>query len=150
MNKAGSKTTFEDFDFLVPGGRKVTVEVNLIADARSFVGMAGFPWIVIAANPQLSNEKIVRYLKSCGIDGAQRPSSWIQRKRFLFRKGEGNPKGAKANADGNYVRAIRIMREHPNASSRQMVHRLKERGIKRSRQWILEHRCDVLPTQRTI
>jgi hypothetical protein len=128
-------------------GERVTVDVNLIADAQSFEGMAGYPWIIMAANPQLSNELIRRYLRASGFRGAERTASWIQRNRWMFRNVQpGNPKGAKANQDGNYARALRVMGEYPTASARQLVHRLIEHGIKRSRQWVLEHRCDVLTT----
>lgn len=38
-----------------------TVKVNTVADARDFEGMAGYPWIIMAANPQLSNTVIDRF-----------------------------------------------------------------------------------------
>jgi hypothetical protein len=120
-------------------GNKTPLEVNMVADARDVVGLAGYPWLIIAANPQLSNFTIWLYLANCGIDGVERPLGWIQRKRWMFRQSSDiAPKGAKSNRDGNYARAVRIMREHPNVSSR----RFKERGIKRSREWVRKHRCD--------
>ncbi|SRR6266851_3292788 len=124
-------------------GNKITEEVNLIADARKVVGLAGYPWIIIAANPHLSNAAIERHLGSCGVDGAERSLSWIQRRRWMFRTVEpGNTKGAIPNLDRNQARAIRIMREHTNLSTRQLVYLLKEKGIKRSREWVRKHRCD--------
>jgi hypothetical protein len=124
-------------------GNKITDEVNLIADARNVVGLAGYPWIIIAANPHLSNAAIERHLASCRIDGAERSLSWIQRHRWMFRRSadiESN--GAKSNLDGNHARAVRIMRENPTLSSRRLVHVLKEHRIKRSREWVRKHRCD--------
>jgi hypothetical protein len=129
-----------------PSGGCEAVEVNLIADARDVVGLAGFPWIVIAANPQLSNEKISWFLATCGIEGVERSSGWIQRHRGMFRRVRQQPAGGcKADADGNYARAVRIMREYPTESARRLVYILKEQRIKRSREWVRQHRVDGLP-----
>jgi hypothetical protein len=127
-------------------GKIYPVEVNLVADARDVVGLAGFPWIVIAANPQLSNDKISWFLSTCGIDGVERSSGWIQRHRGMFRRVRQQPAGGcKEDADGNYARAVRIMREYPTESARHLVYILKEHQIKRSREWVRQHRCDRLP-----
>jgi hypothetical protein len=124
-------------------GNKITVEVNLIADARGVVGLAGYPWIIMAANPQLSNVLIERYLGNCGIDGAERSLSWIQRRRWMFRTVEpGNTNGPKSDTDGNQARAVRIMRENTNLSARQLSRLLRENRIIRSREWVRKHRCD--------
>lgn len=121
------------------------VEVNLVADARDVIGLAGFPWIVIAANPQLSNDKISWFLATCGVVGAERSAGWIQRHRGMFRRTKQHPPGGTAaDADGNYARAVQIMREHPTVSARQLVRNLKEHGINRSREWVRKHRCDSL------
>jgi hypothetical protein len=124
-------------------GHEVTREVNLVADARNVVGLAGYPWIVIAANPHLSNADIGRYLATCGIDGVERSLSWIQRHRWMFRR-SANENGAKSNLDGNYARALQIMWDHPTASNCELVRILKEHRIKRSREWVRKHRCDPL------
>jgi len=42
-------------------GNKTTLEVNMVADARDVIGLAGYPWLIVAANPQLSNFVIERY-----------------------------------------------------------------------------------------
>jgi hypothetical protein len=120
-------------------GNRITREVNLVADARNVVGLAGYPWLIIAANPHLSNREIEMYLRTCGIPGVQRPSSWIQRRRFLFRQ---SSTLSWTDRDGNQARAVEIMRENPTASSRQLVHLLKKHDIIRSREWIRRHRCD--------
>jgi hypothetical protein len=126
-------------------GKRKTVDVNLVADARNVVGLAGYPWLIMAANPQLSNVLIERYLGNCGIDGAERSLSWIQRHRWMFRTVEpGNAKGPRPDADGNYARALQIMWDHPTVSNCKLVHILKEHRIKRSREWIRKHRCDPL------
>jgi hypothetical protein len=127
-------------------GYERSAEIKLVVDARDVEGLAGYPWIIIAANPQLSNATIQRFLSECGIDSVERPLSWIQRKRFMFRQKKDNLRGPPSNLDGNYVRAIRIMRAHPSLSARQMVYKLKEHRIERSRTWILQHRGDRLPS----
>jgi hypothetical protein len=83
-------------------GHTVTEEVNLVADARNVEGLAGYPWIIMAANPHLSNAAIERYLAECGIDGVERSLSWIQRRRWMFRRSPGR-NGAKPNIDGNHA-----------------------------------------------
>jgi hypothetical protein len=124
-------------------GNKTTVDVNLVADARSVVGLAGYPWLIIAANPQLSNELIERYLRVCGIEGVERSKSWIQRRRWMFRRVEpGNTNGPTHDLDRNQARAVRIMRENTNLSARQLSRLLKENRIIRSREWVRKHRCD--------
>lgn len=126
-------------------GHEVSKEVHLIADARNVVGLAGYPWIVIAANPHLSNLDIERYLATCGIDGAERSLSWIQRRRWMFRTVKpGNANGPRSDVDGNYARALQIMWDHPTVSNCKLVHILKKHRIKRSREWVRQHRCDPL------
>jgi hypothetical protein len=124
-------------------GHKVTREVHLVADARNVVGLAGYPWLIMAANPHLSNADIERHLATCGIDGAERSLSWIQRRRWMFRR-SANRNGATSNLDGNYARALQIMWDHPTVSNCKLVHILKEHRIKRSREWVRQHRCDPL------
>ena len=118
-----------------------TVKINTVADARDFEGMAGYPWIIVAANPQLSNAVLDRYLGDCGIDGAERTPSWIQRKRWMFRRvSPGNHVGGTPDRNGNQARALRIMQDNPRLSLRQLVYALKESGIKRGREWVRKHR----------
>jgi hypothetical protein len=115
----------------------------MVADARNVVGLAGYPWLIIAANPQLSNVSIERYLRHCEVDGAERSLSWIQRHRWMFRTVEtGNTKGPRADPDGNQARAVRIMRDNPNLSARGLSRLLKDNRIIRSREWVRKHRCD--------
>jgi hypothetical protein len=124
-------------------GHEVTEEVNLTADARNVAGLAGYPWVIIAANPHLSNAAIERYLASCGIDDVERSLSWIQRRRWMFRSVEpGNTNGPTPDLDRNQARAIKIMRENPNLSARKLSRLLKDNRIIRSREWVRKHRCD--------
>lgn len=118
-----------------------TVNINTVADARDIEGLAGYPWIIMAANPQLSNAVIDRYLSNCGIDGAERTQSWLQRKRWMFRRVQpGNHAGGTPDRNGNQARALRIMRENPRLSIRQLVHVLADNGITRAREWVRKHR----------
>jgi hypothetical protein len=130
-------------------GNKITEQVNTVADARNVVGLAGYPWIIMAANPQLSNVLIERYLEQCGIDGVERSRSWIQRRRWMFRRvPQGNAKGPRADIDGNEARALRIMREHPKLSAPQLSYLLEEHGIKRGATWVRTHRVDARTNSR--
>ena len=125
-----------------PGSGRYPIEVNLVADARDIVGLAGFPWIVLAANPHLSNEKIYWFLATCGIDGVERSSGWIQRHRWMFRRASQHPHNTVGRPrDRDHIRAVEIMKANPTVSAGQLVWALKERGIKRSKTWVLQNRC---------
>jgi hypothetical protein len=125
-------------------GKEYSVVVNMVADAREVVGLAGYPWLIIAANPHLSNANIEDYLSACGIYGVERPLSWIQRKRGMFRRSsQANRSGPIPDRD--HVRALLFMRDNPKFSARQMARELKHCGIERSREWVRVHRCGPLP-----
>jgi hypothetical protein len=124
------------------GGKVHPVEVTLVADARDVVGLAGFPWIVLAANPQLSNDKISWFLATCGIEGVERSDGWIQRRRWMFRRLSQHPHATAGRPrERDHTRAVEIMKANPTVSARQLVRALKERGIKRSKTWVLRNRC---------
>ena len=115
-------------------------EVKTVADARDIEGLAGYPWIIIAANPHLSNTAICNYLGECGIPGVERSPSWVQRRRWMFRSGSSPGAGRAADLDGKQSRALTIMQAHPEMSVRRLVYLLKENGIKRQREWVRKHR----------
>ena len=123
-------------------GNTITEEVNTVVDARDMVGLAGYPWIIMAANPQLSNSLIALYLERCDIEGVARSESWIQRRRWMFRRvPEGNANGPRRDADGSEALALRIIREDPKTSAPTLSYLLKnEYGITRSPSWIRKHR----------
>lgn len=122
-------------------GKKQTRTVNLTLDIRSMEGLAGYPWVLIAANPHLSIADIERFL-CCklddGLDGVLRSRSWIQRRLFLFRR----PKSDRAHPDGKDERAIAIMQDYPTMSARNLSKLLKQHGINREKTWVWRHRCD--------
>ncbi len=125
-------------------GYIVRTEVNLIADATDVMGLAGYPWVILAANPHLSSEKIDAFLRAIG-GGSVRSLSWIKRHRWMFRKRDAKyTGGAKADQDGNYRRAVAIMHDNPTVSTRALVHTLKAHRIQRSREWVRQHRCDPM------
>ena len=131
----GTKSTLTLTDWR---GNKVTREVTVGLDIRDFRGTPGFALLVLAANTDLSIDVLRRWL---ALEGVGRSRSWIDRRRWLFRKpGPANRPGAKADADRQGARAVSIMRENPTLSLREVVRVLKENGITRSKDWVRQHR----------
>jgi hypothetical protein len=119
-------------------GGKITREVNLSIDIQKFVGQAGYPWLVIAANPHLSTGYLIEWLCSQDIN-AVRSETWIKKRRWMF-----HPKfrpGGKRNADGKDQRAILLMAEYTDLSLRDLRKVLAENGINRGKDWIRLNRC---------
>lgn len=118
-------------------GRKRVRTVNRIIDIADFKDQAGFAYLLMAANPQLSVRDTQAVLSNIG-EQHERPAGWISRRRWLFHgKGEA---GRKPNADGQDKRAQQIMAENPHLSSRQTVYRLRKHGIRRDKNWVIKHR----------
>jgi len=113
--------------------------VNRIIDIADFKDRAGFAYLLMAANPQLSVRDTQEVLANIG-EQHERPAGWISRRRWLFH-GRGES-GRKPNADGLDGKALRIMGDNPRLSSRQLVYLLKQHGINRSREWVRKHRAD--------
>jgi hypothetical protein len=123
-------------------GPEQTRPINYVIDIRDFKGRAGFPWLVIAANPHLSLHVLRMWLKSEG-DDYERSESWIYRRRWLFEDPKkANGIGRQPNVDGKDEYAIKIVRENPTMSARALSRLLKEHGIVRKKDWVLKHRCD--------
>jgi len=121
-------------------GERVSREVNQVMAVRDFVGTPGYALLVVAANTNLSVADIERFLR---LGGVGRSTSWIKRRRWLFQQpNTDNTKGRRADEDGNQTRALKIMREHPTSSVRQLTFLLKDHRIIRSREWVRKHRCD--------
>lgn len=129
-------------EFDSPSGKRQSREVNYVLDIRDYRGRAGYPWLVIAANPQLSVYALWLWLLSEGGKN-ERGESWIKRRRWLFQDPNvAKGTGGQANADGKDGRAVKIMRENPTMSARNLVRLLKENGIRRGKDWVLKHKCD--------
>lgn len=117
-------------------GRKQVRTVNLAIDIRDFKDKAGFVWLLMAANPDLSIRNLQEVLEAVD-EKHMRPLGWLSRRRWLFH-GTGTSHG-KGNRDGLDGRAYRIMRENRGVSSRKMSRILLAAGIRRSRDWVLKH-----------
>ncbi len=118
-------------------GKKIKYRVDV--DARHFRGRAGMPWLIMAANVNLSINALLDVMAHYGY---RRTRSWVARRRWIFFDGEYVRQcGAAADADGQQARAHRIMDEHPNVSARELVRILGKAGIRRGRDWVLKHRC---------
>lgn len=118
-------------------GRKRVRTVNRMIDIADFKDRAGFPWLLLAANPHLTVRDIQAVLSNIN-ERLERPAGWISRHRWMFH-GKGKT-GSKPNADGQDERARQLMAEHPHLSSRQSVYMLREHGILRDKTWVLMNR----------
>lgn len=123
-------------------GREVVREVHLVVNVEDLRGTAMYPWLVVAANPRMSAGDIERFLDLQSIDtpAVFRSLSWIKRRQWMARP----PGSYRRNRDGRDEIATRIMAENPCVSIRTLVLKLKERGIKRGREWVRQHRTDGL------
>jgi hypothetical protein len=128
------KLTYGDLDRY---GRKQIRTVNLTLDIRDFKDHAGFAYLLMAANPDLSVRDIQEVLSNVGKQH-ERPAGWISRRRWLFH-GTGTS-GRKPNADGQDERARQIMAENPRLSSRQTVYLLRKYRIRRDKNWVIKNR----------
>jgi len=118
-------------------GREQVRTINLTIDIRDFKHLAGFPYLLMAANPDLSIRDIQEVL--LGVhERLNRSVGWLSRRFWLFR-GKGKA-GGRSNPDGLDEKAGGIMEANPRLSSRQLVYLLRENGIDRSREWVRKHR----------
>ncbi len=120
----------------ISGGswRMETRKVYLgIDDILTFKDRAVFPWLVMAANPDLPSSKIEDYLAS---QGCPRPAAWIRKRRWMV-----CPAGTPvANGDGRDAQALQLMADNPEMSLRNMSALLEEHGIVRKKDWVRRYR----------
>jgi hypothetical protein len=121
-------------------GRECLREVNQMIDIRDYEGTPGYALLVCAANGNLSISEIYRWLE---LKGSERGENWIRRRRWLFQPPGTVNSNTSGNPDGKDEWAREVMREYPTASLRYVVRMLKEKGIKRSKDWVRVHRCDT-------
>jgi hypothetical protein len=123
-------------------GKETSRVVNQTLDIRDYIGTAGYPLLLLAANPHLSVDVLLLWVRALGISRLERSRTWFQRRRWLFRKpGEvGNP-GMQPNADRKDTRALEIMADNPEMSARDLSRLLASKGILRSREWVRRWRC---------
>ena len=60
-------------------GKKIKYRVDV--DARQFQGRAGMPWIIMAANVDMS---INNLLEVMAAHGYERTRGWVERRRWIF------------------------------------------------------------------
>lgn len=107
-------------------------------DIREFKGRAGMPWLIMAANVNLS---ITALLDVMAANGYERTRSWVSRRRWIFFDADYvRNAGGVRNADGQEDRAHRIMQQHPRASARELARILSKEGIKRGKDWVRKNR----------
>lgn len=117
-------------------GKKIEYRVAL--DAREFKGRAGMPWLIMAANINLSINQLLDVMAHYGYE---RTRSWVDRRRWIFFDAAYvRQSGRAADEDGQQARAYRIMDKHPKASARELVRILGKAGIKRGKDWVLKNR----------
>ncbi|MGO9937181.1 MAG: hypothetical protein ACLPH3_05875 [Terracidiphilus sp.] len=110
--------------------------VNLFIDIRDFKDKAGFAWLLMAANPQLSVRELQEVLSNVGAEH-ERPVGWLSRRRWMFHgKGSAGRKTDVAKAQ----KARRIMDANPNASARQLAAMFRHAGLGLSREYARRHR----------
>ena len=118
--------------------KKIRFRVD-IPNIRDYCGRAGLPWLIMAANVNLSINELLAVMAHYGV---VRTRAWVSRRRWIFfDAGYVSSSGASADADGQQARAYRIMDKHPKVSARDMVRILSENGVKRGKDWVLKHRC---------
>lgn len=118
-------------------GRKRVRTVNRIIDIADFTGRAGFAYLLMAANPDLTIRDTQEVLSLVG-EQHERPAGWLSRRRWMFH-GLGKT-GRKPNADGMDEVARRILAEDPTLSCRQAVAKLRNLGIRRTKEWAQKNR----------
>jgi hypothetical protein len=118
-------------------GKKITYRLDI--NAADFKGRAGMPWLIMAANTNLSINDLQSLMAAYGYI---RTRSWISRRRWIFFDPEyvRNMGGGVSDKDGQQARAYQIMDANRNVSARMLVRILKDHGIKRGTDWVLKHR----------
>lgn len=128
-------------------GKEEVRTINHVIDIRDFRGTPGYSMLVVAANTNLSISDIKKFLhvEARDLPLVERSWGWIQRRRWLFQPpGTDNYKNPPSDPDGRHAEACAIMAANPTLSTRDLSLLLKERGIKRSREWCRKHRGDAI------
>ena len=121
-------------------GRARKKTVNHVTNIKDFENTPGYAWLVIAANPQLSAHDIREVLRQTGAQHL-RSESWINRHRWLFRVADADvERGPGRNADGLEERALAVIAENSNLSSRQLAGLMRANGIPRGPEWVRQNR----------
>ena len=127
-------------------GKMVPREACFTVDVRMFARTAIYPYLLMCANPHLSSPDITRVIFATGAPATYRSARWLNARRWMVSHAkrpvaaEGSP-GRRPNADGRDPQAIRIMRDNPEMSLRNLVRLLKDHGIVRNKNWVRQYRC---------
>ena len=118
-------------------GKKISYRLDI--NAAEFEGRAGMPWLIMAANVNLSVNELLEVMEAYGY---MRTRSWVSRRRWIFFDADyvRNTGGRPGNADGQDARAYKIMDQHPHVSARELTRILRKAGIARGKDWVLRHR----------
>lgn len=117
-------------------GKKIAYRLDI--DAREFQGRAGMPWLIMAANVNLSINDLLEVMAAYGYE---RTRSWVSRRRWIFFDANYvRNAGGVRNADAQEACAYRIMDQHPHASARELTRILRKNGIQRGKDWVLKNR----------
>ena len=127
-------------------GRSVTKTVNVRVDISGFKDCAVFPYLVMAANPDLSTRDLQDVLSSFG-EHQWRSETWIKTRRWMCSV---DPTQLQPSADGLDEQARRVMRQNPRMSSRKMAALLKSLGIKRTAHFVYRSRFGCFSPNLTI
>lgn len=116
-------------------GRTHKKPVCLHVDIRDFTDCAVFPFLLMAANPDLSARDLHDVL--AGLDDYQwRSETWLETRRWMCVDAGVLP----PSEDGLDGRAREIMRNQPRISSRRMMKLLRSNGIIRPLDWVYRSR----------
>jgi hypothetical protein len=117
----------------------VTKKVNIRVDVSGFTDCAVFPYLVMAANPDLSARDIQDVLQSVGAH-QWRSETWIRTRRWMCKPADA--RALQPSADGLDERARCIMRDNPRLSARKLMKLLATHGIVRPIEWVYRSRFD--------
>lgn len=114
-------------------------EIETVIDITDFRGCPGYAQLIVLVGSRigLSVADMLRWLEAEGIE---RSGQWVRRRRWLSQPpGTVNGSG-RSNIDGQEQRALTIMRNNPTLSVRRLAYVLRERGIRRSAEWVRQNR----------
>jgi hypothetical protein len=103
--------------------KPVTLTVNRVFDIGPFAGTPVFPYLLMAANPQMSRRDIHAVLARLGGPNV-RSLGWIQRRVWMLTGDTHENDGTK------WARLRRLIEENPSASAGQLAAAMRREGFK--------------------
>ena len=115
-------------------GKTARVKVNrCIPDIAVFKDKPGFPYLLMAANPEMALSDVEDVLRHFG-NGQERSRTWLRRRSWLFRD------RGRTVLSALLQQARPLMERHPNASAVELAWRLRKVGIAVTAAWVKRHR----------